>query len=378
MQGFDFLTAGRISFGRGRAAGAAQAARGFGDRVLLVRGGSVGFADSLATELRQSGAEVTEIRAHGEPDLAQLEAAVATGRAATAGVVLAIGGGSAIDLGKAAAALIPASRPAMAYLEVVGEGRPLDAAPLPFIALPTTAGTGAEVTKNAVIALPEHRRKVSLRDDRMLANLAIVDPGLTDGCPRGVTLASGLDAITQAIEPYLSHRATPLTDALVRDAIPRGLRALARLMQVEDPEARDELAFTSLVGGLALANAGLGAVHGLAGVLGGHTGAAHGALCGRLLPEVLRANAEAARQAGDPGDRHDEVAGWIGAALGGTGDPIDRLRQSIDDWGLPRLAALDANQRDEIACESQASSSMAANRYPLSVEVLTEILQRSG
>ncbi|SDF41236.1 iron-containing alcohol dehydrogenase [Limimaricola pyoseonensis] len=379
MTGFDFLTVGRIAFGRGRAAEAAAAVRAHGGRVVLVRGGSVAFADRLAEDLRAGGAEVVEIRAKGEPTLPQLEAAVAQAREAGAEVVVAVGGGSVLDLGKAVAALVPAPRGALAHLEVVGEGRPLEAPPLPFIALPSTAGTGAEVTKNAVIALPDHGRKVSLRDDRMLADLAIVDPALTDDAPRAVTLASGLDAVTQVIEPYLSRRANPLTDAICRAAIPRGLQALARLMQGEDPAARGDLAFTSLAGGLALANAGLGAVHGFAGVLGGRTGAAHGALCGRLLPEVLRANRAAAGRAGADLSRYDEVEGWLRAALGGAGDAPDLLAARIDGWGLPRLGAMGvtADAIPELAAESRTSSSMKGNPHDLDDATLCAILERS-
>ena len=187
-----------------------------------------------------------------------IEAALTEARAQAARAVIALGGGAVIDAGKALAALVPATRPVLDHLEVVGQGLPLDASPLPFAALPTTAGTGSEVTRNAVIAVPDARRKVSLRDARMVTRIAVVDPGLTDGCPRGVTLASGLDAITQVIEPYISTRANPLTDALTLPRVALALRALDRLMQAEDAAARDEMALTSLCGGLALANAGLG------------------------------------------------------------------------------------------------------------------------
>ncbi|MCP1168105.1 iron-containing alcohol dehydrogenase [Limimaricola litoreus] len=378
MSGFEILTAGRVVFGRGRADEAAKAIRAHGMRVLLLRGSHPG-ADRLAADLRALGAEVEEFRQKGEPLLDDLDTVVARGRDLRVEVVAALGGGSAIDMAKAAAALIPTPGGAMRHLEVVGEGRPLEAAPLPFIALPTTAGTGAEVTKNAVIGVPEHGRKVSLRDDRMLADLAIVDPALTDGAPRAVTLASGLDAVTQVIEPYLSCKATPFTDALCRDAIPRGLAALERLMREEKTTARDDLAMTSLFGGLALANAGLGAVHGFAGVLGGRTGAAHGALCGRLLPGVLRANARAVTGQGGEMTRHEEVATWIGGALGAKGDPLDALEIWMDDHGLKRLAAMgvDAADLPELAEASRGSSSMRGNPVDLPVETLEEILRDS-
>ncbi len=189
--------------------------------------GSHDWADHAADVLRMAGADVLAIRGSGEPELEHLEAALAQGRAFDAQVVLAVGGGSVLDSGKALAALIPSKSSPLTHLEVVGDGLPLQTPPLPFIALPTTAGTGAEVTKNAVIGALG--RKVSLRDNRMLANLALVDPALTDGCPRGVTLASGMDALVQVIEPYVCNRANPMTDALARQAIPKGIASIAAL-----------------------------------------------------------------------------------------------------------------------------------------------------
>ncbi|WP_108258382.1 iron-containing alcohol dehydrogenase [Mangrovicoccus ximenensis] len=287
---------------------------------------------------------------------------------------VACGGGAALDLGKAVAALAGQDHPAAEYLEVVGTGRKLAGPLLPFIAIPTTAGTGAEVTKNAVIGVPGHRRKVSLRDDRMLARLAIVDPSLADGCPRGVTLASGLDAIVQVIEPYLSPKASVATDALCEKAIPAGLSALATLMEREDAEARDALAWTSLCGGIALANAGLGAVHGLAGPLGGVTGAPHGAICGRLLQPVMSVHMRVGLP--DPADiRIDRVARMIGERLklGITGANLD---QWVTDQGLPRLGAMGLDPADipMVAEAARGSSSMKGNPVELSQAQLETIL----
>jgi len=314
MQDFSFATAAQIRFGRGIARAAIADLAQMGGRVLLVSGANAERVKWLADGLEQAGCLVTGFAARGEPDIAMIEAGVAQARSADANVIVACGGGAAIDAGKAIAALVPATRPMLDHLEVVGKGLPLDGAPLSFVAIPTTAGTGAEVTRNAVIAVPEQRRKVSLRDAKMLPALAIVDPALTDGCPRDVTLASGLDAVTQVIEPFLSRRANPLTDALCRDAIPRGLKAIRALMEDATPDARDEMAWVSLCGGLALANAGLGVVHGLAGPLGGLSSAAHGAICGTLLPFGLEANARAGADAA----RIRMVRGWIADALGGT------------------------------------------------------------
>jgi alcohol dehydrogenase class IV len=328
------------------------------------------------------GIDVARFACRIEPDVALVEAGVQAARACGASAVVALGGGSVIDAGKAIAALVPATRPLLDHLEVVGKGLPLDHAPLPFAALPTTAGTGAEVTRNAVLGVPGANRKVSLRDLRMLPRLAVVDPALTDGCPRAVTLASGLDAITQVIEPFVSSKANPMTDALCRAAIPRGLAALQRLMGGEDAGARDEMAFVSLCGGLTLANAGLGAVHGLAGPLGGLTGAAHGALCGVLLAPVLRANRQAA--GGEAAERLDEVGTMLSAAFGLRTTGLAAATEALSLWaaeaGLPGLRAqgVSSDAMDQAAGMAVSASSMKANPVPLTVAVLRDVLQAAG
>ncbi|WP_028913679.1 iron-containing alcohol dehydrogenase [Pseudorhodobacter ferrugineus] len=376
MNVFEFSTAGRIIFGRGRADEALGVALTYGRRILLVRGSHV-WGDHAADVWRAAGAEVLVIRGSGEPDLASLEAALAQGRAFDPQVVLAVGGGSVLDLGKALAALIPSSSPPLAHLEVVGNGLPLQTPPLPFIALPTTAGTGAEVTKNAVIGVLG--RKVSLRDSRMLANLALVDPALTDGCPKGVTLASGMDALVQVIEPYLCNKANPMTDALARAAIPKGIAAIGALMRGEDAAARDALAQVSLFGGLCLANSGLGAVHGLAGVIGGMSTAPHGVICGRLLVPVLRANKAAAQGALADMTRYDEVNAWLSVGLNcAPSFALERLEIALDDWSLPRLGKWLAGQDlTDIAKSAQATSSMKANPFKLPIEALIKAVRAS-
>lgn len=369
---FGFATAGRIRFGRGVAGEAIDAARAYGCRVLIVRGGSVAWVDELSRELTAAGCDVTEVRSSGEPSVEDVRSAVLAGRGAQ--VVLGVGGGAVIDLAKAAAALIPSECDVMEHLEIVGAGRPLQAAPLPMIAIPTTAGTGAEVTKNAVIAVPEAARKVSLRDVRMLPRLALVDPALTDGAPRGVTLGSGLDALVQVIEPYLSNKANPLSDALCRSAIPQGIAALKRLADGEDKAARDALAYVSLSGGLALANAGLGAVHGLAGVIGGRFNAPHGLICGRLLGPVLAANSRAFGAS----LRFAEVQRWltVGFDLPKT-DTFDAFAALLDGWGLDRLNRWIPEGTDlgETAHEAAMSSSMRANPCVLGQDALESCIR---
>lgn len=376
MTPFAFATAGRIAFGSGVSRQAPGIAATLGRRAFILTGATSMRAAWLIEALRAAGLDVTTFAVAGEPEVDTARRAVAAARDFGADVVVAIGGGSVIDAGKATAALMREAGDPLDYLEVVGAGRKLSQAPAPLIAIPTTAGTGAEVTMNAVLSAPSHRRKVSLRDPRLLPAHALVDPDLLAGAPRRVLLASGLDAIVQVIEPYLSRLANPLTDALCRAAIPQGLAALPRLLAGED--ARADMAFVSLCGGLALANAGLGAVHGLAGVIGGRTGASHGAICGRLLPEVLAAN-EAALAPGHPArTRLGEVRAWIARALGGgEGDAVETLRAWTERQGLPRLGGLGVTSADAeaIAVASAGSSSMRGNPVVLTPEALAEIVR---
>lgn len=375
MTPFGITAPGRILFGRGEAAKAPALIHAFGPRGIVVHGANPARAAWLVEAL---GAESLGLPCVGEPTLADLEAALIEARQHRPDWVVALGGGAAIDLGKALAALIPAPDGPMAHLEVVGQGLPLTADPLPFIALPTTAGTGAEVTKNAVIGLPNLGRKVSLRDDRMVARLAIVDPALTDGCPKTVTLASGLDAVTQVIEPFVSAKATPYTDALTRPAIGLGLTALMRLMDGEETEARDRMAWVSVCGGLALANAGLGAVHGLAGVIGGMTGAAHGAICGALLGPVLQVNRAATT--GTARARVDAVCAALAEVLGGSAEGAPA---ALGAWaraeGLPGLAALGLgeDQHAKVVAAARDTSSMKGNPVRLSDVQLHEALAQA-
>ena len=377
LPSFQFALPGRVVFGRNEAQKAPALIRAMGARGVLVHGADPSRAGWLLAALREAGGEVRTIACPAEPTLPMLEAALDALRGWDAEWVVALGGGAALDMGKALAALIPAPGGIMDHLEVVGLGLPLKVAPLPFVALPTTAGTGAEATRNAVIGLPEHGRKVSIRDERMLPRIAIVDPALTDNAPRRVTLASGLDALAQVIEPYVSVKATPFTDALVRPVIAPGLRALMRLVQAEDAEARDRMAWTSLCGGLALANGGLGAVHGLAGVIGGVTPAAHGAICGVLLGPVLAMNR---RHSADPARLH-EVCALIAAELGSdAADAPQALAGWARDSGLPGLRAqgLDPAQHEGVAQASLASSSMKGNPFAPDPAQLCEVMRAAG
>jgi len=376
---FSVLSAGEIRFGRGQISTVTSWITQRASRVMLVHGATLVRAGFLCEQLREAGLEVSTFAVPHEPCLEDIESGVSQARQVGVELVVSLGGGAVIDTGKAIAALVPAKGNIIEYLEVVGNERLLESLPLPFVAIPTTAGTGAEVTKNAVINVPTHQRKVSLRDNRMLPDLAVVDPALTDGTPRLVTLASGLDALTQVIEPYLCNRANAFTDALCRDAIPRAIRALITLMQQECPASRDEMAWVSLCGGLALANAGLGVVHGLAGPLGGLCDAPHGALCGTLLPYGLEINSQNAVSE-QVLKRLDEIRHWLAMELAVNPDEaFTALRNWSRSCGLGSLQALGVPSESlEVAAKAAChSSSIRANPVSLHQEQLLSLLRQA-
>lgn len=375
---FSFFSPGAIHFGRGQSQEAAKLAADFGNTVLLVHGSQASRAQWLVDACMSEGLTVQTIACRTEPSLPDIEAALKALEGRAPDVVLALGGGSVMDFAKALSALIPSSGTPITYLEGVGGGRPLDAAPLPMIALPTTAGTGAEVTKNAVISVPEYGVKVSLRDPRMVPRIAIVDPSLMQGAPKQVTLAAGLDAVTQVIEPYLSNKANPMTDALCMAAIPVGLRVLKDLVENDAPDAWDSMAWVSTCGGLALANSGLGAVHGFAGVIGGMTQAPHGEICGALLPAVLESHLKNAGAQDDTAARLNWVLAHIDTyfAQGEQGGGLACLRDWSKVMGLRGLHAIGLAEADFPTAAKAAStaSSMKANPFLLSQSELLEIL----
>lgn len=379
ISNFSFETPTEIWFGRGEARNAAPKIHGFGCSVLLVTGANKERAQWLRTDLGDLNCRVTEFVVACEPNIQVIQDGVAIAKSQSIDVVVAVGGGSAIDAGKAIAALAVTQSDLMDHLEVVGQGLPLNTAPLPYVTIPTTAGTGAEVTKNAVIDVPDQRRKVSLRDKLMFANLAIIDPSLTDLTPKHVTLACGLDAITQVIEPYLCKRHNPFTDALTLSAIETGIKALMRLMDVETPAARDQLCWTSLCGGIALANSGLGAVHGLAGPLGGLSGATHGNICGALLPSSLWMHKVLLNE-GDTLLRLRRVEGIFSTVLNCETDiafeAFSKWSRANGQKGLDELGVT-AENIIQAATYALTSSSMKANPIALSIEQLDQMMEHA-
>ena len=379
---FEFATAARIIFGDGTASQLPQLARELGARALLVtdrfQPASVG---QLIDALGDANLPFTRFPVGGEPSVEVIDQAKDLALRAGCDMVISIGGGSVIDSGKASAALIPNEGAVIDYLEVIGAGRKLVADPLPFIALPTTAGTGAEVTKNAVLGSKAHRVKVSLRDNRMLADIALVDPALTHSLPPSVTASTGMDALTQVLEPYVTHLGTPLTDGICSEGLRRAGRSLRRVYEEPgDAAARHDMALTSLLGGLALANAKLGAVHGFAGVLGGMYGAPHGAICAALLPPVIEANIKALkeRQPDNPALRRYDKAAQIllGEGSANASDAIAWISETSRLLGIPGLGNYGVQSEDfaEVVAKSAAASSMKGNPIVLTDAELADIL----
>ena len=376
--GFEFATAGRIVAGAGRAAELPGVLAGLGSRVLVCTGANPARHADLLSGL---GLPAVAFPVAGEPTVELARAGTAVAREHGADVIAAVGGGSVIDLGKAVAMLLANGGEPLDYLEVVGSGQKITRPAVPCVAVPTTAGTGAEVTANAVLAVPEHRLKASLRSPLMIPRVALVDPVLTVSCPPAVTAASGLDALTQCLEPFVSVRATPLTDGLAREGLRRAATGLrAAYADGGDLPARTDMTTCALLGGMALANAKLGAVHGLAGVVGGTADVPHGVACAALLAPVIEANVRALRS-GAPGspvlDRYAEAARLLTGRPGASiQDGLAWIRETLALLGVPGLAAfgLGPGNADDVAAKAMTSSSMQGNPVALSQGDLTEIL----
>ena len=381
---FDFATSARIIFGIGTVKEAGKLAAQLGDRAFLVT--SCGGADpsTLMDILKTAGIQYSSIEVCGEPTVGFVLEAVKAAKNIQTDLVIAFGGGSVIDTGKAVAALLNNPGELMDYLEVVGRGKALAQPSLPMIAIPTTAGTGSEVTRNAVLAVPEQKVKVSLRSPYMLPCLAIVDPEMTYPLPPAVTASTGMDALTQVIEPYVSIRANEMVDLYCREGILRAARSLKAVYQHgDDVQGRVDMAWASLLGGLCLANAGLGAVHGFAAPIGGMFPAPHGAVCARLLPLVVEANCRALkeRQPENPAIvRYAEIARLLtGRDAATIEDGIEWLKQLCQDLHIPALSDYGVSKADIaiLVQKSTAASSMKANPIQLNESELADILEKS-
>jgi alcohol dehydrogenase class IV len=382
---FEFATATRVRFGAGVLAEVPDIVSGLGARrVLLVTGRARERAEPVREALRATGRELFELAVTSEPTVELARAGAQQATATRCEAVVAVGGGSAMDLAKAVAALATNRGDPRDYLEVIGRGRTLERPSLPVVAIPTTAGTGSEVTRNAVLLSRQDRVKVSLRSPLMLPVAALVDPDMIAGAPASVLVASGLDALSQLIEPFISARANPLTDALSREGIRRSARAIRRaVLDGADASAREDLALASLLGGLCLANAGLGAVHGIAAPAGGLLEAPHGAICAALLAPAMAVNLRALelREPANPSlARFQEIGGLL------TGRPqasaedgvtwLEDLRRDLGVAGLGRLGLV-AGQIPALVERAKAASSMKGNPLPLTDEEIAEITTRA-
>jgi alcohol dehydrogenase class IV len=379
MDRFEWTGPTQVVFGCGVVARLPEWCSELGRRVLVVTG-RAGRAEDVVMMLKGAGVMVTPFAVEGEPTVAMMEAGREVARVAGCDWVLGLGGGGAVDAGKALAALVANKGPVLEYLEVIGKGLPLEQKPLPYVAVPTTAGTGAEATRNAVLASPEHGVKVSLRHAWMLPRLALVDPELAVTVPPEVTATTGMDALTQLLEAWVGLRANPMTDALCREGVERAVRSLRRVVaDGRDLAARSDMALAALLSGMALANAGLGAVHGFAAPLGGKWGIAHGAVCAALLPAVWEVNLAALRQRGEAAqlERFRQAARWLtGRADARAEEGVEWLRELVRDLRIPGLAALGVTAGDwgDLIPLARRASSMRGNPLELTEEELTRCL----
>jgi alcohol dehydrogenase class IV len=381
---FEFASAGRIIFGAGSIKELGSAAKNLGHRALIVTGRTARHADSILAQLAGAGLTGFVFSVAGEPDTQTIEKGVARAKAEGVDLIIGVGGGSSIDTAKAIAAIAANDGSLLDYLEVVGRGQPLQKAALPCIAIPTTAGTGSEVTRNAVIASPEHRVKASIRHVSMLPRVALVDPQLTLDLPPLQTACTGMDALTQLLEAYICSRSNPITDGFCREGLMRAARSLKTAFKNgQDLAAREDLSLAALLSGLALANSGLGAVHGLAGPLGGMFNASHGALCAALLPHVMAVNLDALSSRAPNClalQRFGEIAQILTRNSRATAaDAAVWTAETARELSIPSLShyGVAASHFEELASKASAASSMKANPIVLSHTEIIEILQRA-
>lgn len=378
---FSFSTAQKVVFGQGSITQLPAIVAGYGSKVFLVIDTHI---DASGEPVVSVGAERALWPTQGEPTVDGIGDAVTAAKEFGPDVIVGIGGGSVIDTAKAVGILLGNGGGPLDYLEVVGAGKPLTLPSLPVIAVPTTAGTGAEVTANTPIFSPEHRIKASLRSPAMIPAVALVDPALTVGCPPAVTASSGLDALTQCLEPFTSCKANSFTDILAREGLRQAAAGLrAAYAEGANIEARTAMSLCSLLGGMSLANAKLGAVHGLAAPLGGMTGGAHGEVCAAVLAASTAVNIEALQQR-DPQnvalDRYAEAARILtGNPHATLSDGVEWIAETVRLLGARTLGALGLtrDQIPEAVAQGMVASSMAGNPIVLTEAEVTQIIEQS-
>ena len=381
---FEFATATQILFGTGRLKEVGSIAAAMGKRAFVVTGRTTERAAPLLNRLAEQHVAAVIFAVAGEPTTDIVRLGTQQAKAEQCDLVIGFGGGSPLDTGKAIAALLTNGGDPLDYLEIIGKGQPLTKASAPYLAIPTTAGTGTEVTRNAVLKSPEHRVKVSLRSLLMLPRVALIDPELTYALPPAITASTGLDAFTQVLEPFVSNKPNPLTDAVCREGLRRAVRSLRQVYAYgDDPAAREDLAVVSLFGGLALANAPLGAVHGFAGPAGGMFPAPHGAVCARLLPSVMAMNVRALQERLPESDalrRYDEIAQILTGQHHATArDGVAWVQDLCDTLQVPPLASYGMSAADIpiLVANAAKASSMKGNPILLTPDEMQEILTQA-
>lgn len=379
---FEFAEPTRIIFGEGTTSEIVSLTQKWGKRVLLITGGGEGTPFLIQELFSAAGVPVTLFRVAREPTIDVVEIGVRLARSSGADVIVGCGGGSVIDTAKAVSCLATNPGEVLDYLEVVGKGMALQYQGLPVIAVPTTAGTGSEVTKNAVLGAPKNRMKVSLRSSFLYPRAAVVDPVLAYSVPPAITASTGMDALTQVLEPFVSLRANPITDMFCRDGMARIGRSLLNAYQDGNNSlARQDMSWGSLMGGLALANAGLGVVHGFASPIGGMFQAPHGVICARLLAPGIEMNLRALKAQGleNPTlNRYAEAARIVtGNSKASSQDLVEWVKELCQSLHILRLSELGITQSDipAIVENARIASSMKSNPINLTSEELFEILE---
>jgi alcohol dehydrogenase class IV len=390
---FEFAITPLIVFGSGTLARLGELAARLGRRAYLVTGRSAlaraGTTERIEELLRARRVSVASRQAvGGEPDTTVVDQGCRSAREAGCDLVVGVGGGSVLDAAKAIAGLLTNGGEALDYLEVVGRGRKLERPAAPFVAVPTTAGTGSEVTKNAVLADPATGTKASIRHEHLLPRVALLDPELTRTLPPEVTAGSGLDALIQLVEPYVSRRDHPLIDALALPGIRRAASALPRAYaDGNDAEARADMMLAANWSGMALAHCGLGAAHAFSGPLGGSFPIAHGMACAATIPYVISANLRVAERT--PGGdrtirRYAEVARAMGLREGRTEIETargagERMWELCREMKVPTLGAIGVTREafPDLVRRAMRTSSMKANPVDLGEEDLIWILERA-
>ncbi len=380
----DFSTSNRIIFYSGSVKNITELILEFGNNVFIITGKKSDRIANLERFLDPKRISWQIFHTSGEPTIESIKDGIRKARDLKIDALLAIGGGSVIDTGKAISAMLTNPGELEDYLENVGQGKPIINKGKPLIAIPTTAGTGSEVTRNAVIKVTSHQVKVSLRGRKIIPEIALIDPELTLDIPPGITASTGMDALSQVIEPYVSRKENHFVDIFCEDAMKKASNSLiTSYKDGSNLSARENMCWVSLFGGIALANAGLGAVHGFAGVIGGGYEIPHGVICARLLPTIFEVNFNAlsTRQSKNPIlEKFVKISRFLTQTeKGNISDCVRWLEELCEDIKIPKLHEFGLNKKafPGIVEKAQLSSSMKGNPIELNTSELLNVLEKS-